>query len=131
MDLRWYRGIEAPILQGRRVGHWGANKGNKHIFFLKRGESIDTSDIRPYNIEQLRPELLKHRKVLQILSRKISIQGNPQLVGYGISFAKERKIPIRINGKPMILIIDPTEEIKNEKNAIESLVKHAKIASSN
>jgi len=102
--------------------YWEKGAGNKHIFFLKKGESIELSNIRPYNIEQLRPELVKHRKVLQLLSHRIEIKGKPQLVGWGISFSKKRELPVRINGRPYKLIINPTEEL------IKSNVEQLKVA---
>ena len=102
--------------------YWEKGAGNKHIFFLKKGESVELSNIRPYNIEQLRPELVKHRKVLQLLSHRIEIKGKPQLVGWGISFSKKRELPVRINGRPYKLIINPAEEL------IKSNVKQLKVA---
>jgi len=102
--------------------YWEKGAGNKHVFFLKKGESIELSNIRPYNIEQLRPELVKHRKVLQLLSHRIEIKGEPQLVGWGISFSKKRELPVRINGRPYKLIIDPTEEL------IKSNIEQLKVA---
>jgi len=100
--------------------YWENGKGNKHIFFLKKGKNIELTNLRPYNIEQLRPELIKYKKVLQLLSRKIEIKGKPQLTGYGTSFSKKRKLLIKINNKPYILSIDPSIEI--EKNNLKQLM---------
>ena len=91
--------------------YWLRGRGNKHLFFLKKREQIDLTNLRPFNIEQLRPELVNHRKVLHLLSKKIEIKGKPQLVGYGISFAKDRQIPIKINGRPYKLNIKSSEKV--------------------
>ena len=107
--------------------YWATTgKGNKHLFFLRKGEQIDISQVRPYNIEQLRPELQKHRKVLQLLSNKIQINGKPQLVGYGMSFSKKRKILVTMDGRPYLVILDPTEDIK--KPQIDEVKKTVRIA---
>jgi|GEM_PF-3347643 len=103
--------------------YWLENgKGNKHIFFLKKGEPIKLTNIRPYNIEQLLPELVKHRKVLQLLSKRIELKGKPQLTGWGISFGKKREFIIKVNGRPYKLVIDPTYELQ------KSNVKQLKVA---
>jgi len=103
--------------------YWEKGTGNKHIFFLKKGTDISLNNIRPYNIEQIRDELVKHRKVLQILSRKIQIKGKPELVGWGISFSKPRQLLVKVNGRPYLVYINPNEDIT--KGDIQKLVANA------
>lgn len=105
--------------------YWSKGEGNKHIFFLRKGEGIELTNLRPYNIEQLRPELIKHRKVLQLLTNRIEIKGKPQLVGYGISFAKRRKILTKVNKRLYKLIInsnDSTDKVISDQLSQQVLV---------
>jgi len=87
--------------------YWEEEKGNRHVFFLRKGTAINLDRIRPYNIEQLRPELLKHKRSLAVLSKKVQIMGEPRLVGYGISFSKQRELLVKVDKRPYKLIIDP------------------------
>jgi len=97
-------GIDTVLLS---PNYWEENKGNRHVFFLKKGMTINLDRIRPYNIEQLNPALVKHKRSLAVLSKKIKIMGEPRLVGYGISFSKQRELLVKVNKRPYKLIIDP------------------------
>ena len=89
---------------------WEANVGNQHLFFLKKGAEISLTNIRPFNLEQVRSDLAsKHRRVLQALAKRVKVNGKPELVGWGISFAKPRELFVKLDGRPYIVHVDPKE----------------------
>ncbi len=68
--------------------HWGDNAvGNKHYFFMLEGCKTD-KDVRGFHNENLLPDLLKHRKVIDVLGATNMIKvnsGDKMLCGLGHS----------------------------------------------
>ncbi len=79
--------------------HWDDNKvGNKHYFFMLEGCKCQTS-IRSFHNENLIPDLLLHRKVLEVLGATNMI--NPtekQLSGLGFNATVRDEVILRLQG---------------------------------
>lgn len=79
--------------------HWGNNRaGNKHYFFMLDGCKAKSS-IRSFHNENLIPELLKHRKVTEVLANNTMIEpDNKQLSGLGFNATVKDELVLKIQG---------------------------------
>lgn len=79
--------------------HWDDNKiGNKHYLFMLEGCKCPTS-IRSFHNENLIPELLTHRKVMEVLGATNHIEPtDKQLSGLGFNATVKDELIVRIQG---------------------------------
>jgi hypothetical protein len=81
--------------------HWGGNAvGNKHYFFMLDGCRVD-ADVRGFHNENLLPDLLKHRKVMEVLGATCAIKVNStdkQLSGLGFNSTVRDEVVLRLGG---------------------------------
>lgn len=83
--------------------HWeGNNVGNKHYFFMLEGSKVPTS-IRSFHIENLAPDLLAHKRTLEVLGATHVIQPEKQakqkvLSGLGFNATVPDSIVLRLSG---------------------------------
>lgn len=80
--------------------HWGENKvGNKHFFFMLEGCKTPTS-IRSFHVENLIPELVTHRKVMEVLGTTNMIEPNSgkELSGLGYNATVRDELIVRLSG---------------------------------
>lgn len=79
--------------------YWGENKvGNKHYLFMLDGCKSPVS-IRSFHNENLIPELLKHRKVMEVLGATNMIEpSDKQLSGLGFNATVKDELVVRLQG---------------------------------
>lgn len=79
--------------------HWGDNRaGNKHYFFMLEGCRVPTS-IRSFHNENLLPDLLQHRKVLEVLGATRMIEpADSQLSGLGFNATVRDELVVKLGG---------------------------------
>jgi hypothetical protein len=79
--------------------HWGDNNvGNKHYMFMLEGCKSPVS-IRSFHNENLIPELLEHRKVLEVLGATNSIPStDKQLSGLGFNATVKDELVVKVTG---------------------------------
>lgn len=80
---------------------WGKNPiGNVHAFFTLDGCCSDDKDeARGFYNEFLRPDLIAHRKVFEVLASKTKVEWNPnQLAGLGFSLTKRDHVILKLTG---------------------------------
>lgn len=79
--------------------HWDDNKvGNKHYFFMLDGCKSPVS-IRSFHNENLIPELLKHRKVMEVLGATNNIPStDKQLSGLGFNATVKDELIVKLQG---------------------------------
>lgn len=81
--------------------HWGENAvGNKHYFFMLEGCKTD-KDVRGFHNENLLPDLLKHRKVMEVLGATNRIKVGPndkQLSGLGFNSTVKDEVILKLAG---------------------------------
>lgn len=79
--------------------HWGKNNvGNKHYLFMIDGCKPDTG-IRSFHNENLIPDLLAHRKVMDVLGSTSVIQPTgKQLSGLGFNATVRDELIVRLSG---------------------------------
>ena len=81
--------------------HWGDNVvGNKHYLFMLEGCKTD-KDVRGFHNENLLPDLLKHKKVMEVLGNTnlIKITSNEkQLSGIGFNSTVKDEVIVKIQG---------------------------------
>ncbi len=81
--------------------HWGDNQvGNKHYMFMLEGCKT-TSGVRGFHNENLLPDLLKHRKVMEVLGATNTIKVEPtdkQLSGIGFNSTVHDELVVKIQG---------------------------------
>lgn len=79
--------------------HWGENNvGNKHYFFMLDGCKCPIS-IRSFHNENLIPELVQHRKVLEVLGNTTMIPStDKQLSGLGFNATVRDELIVRLSG---------------------------------
>jgi hypothetical protein len=85
---------------------WGKNAvDNKHYFFMLEGAQNDGKARGFYN-EFLKPELREHRKVLEVVGSRTTVESVPdQLSGLGFSYSQRNKITVRVTGKTLRTMI--------------------------
>jgi hypothetical protein len=79
--------------------HWdGKAVGNKHYFFMLDGCKCPNS-IRSFHNENLIPELLEHRKVLEVLGASNMIEpADKQLSGLGFNATVKDELIVKLSG---------------------------------
>lgn len=79
--------------------HWGENAvGNKHYFFMLDGAKPDT-DVRGFHNENLQPDLLQHRKVLEVLGANSMIRPEGTgLAGIGFNSTVKDDVVVKLSG---------------------------------
>lgn len=81
--------------------HWSDQAiGNKHYFFMLDGCKAD-ADVRGFHNENLLPDLLKHRKVMEVLGATCAIKVNAasrQLSGLGFNSTVRDEVVLRLGG---------------------------------
>lgn len=81
--------------------HWGENAvGNKHYFLMLENCKTD-KDVRGFHNENLLPELLKHRKVMEVLgaTNVIKVTGKEnQLSGIGFNSTVRDEVVLKLKG---------------------------------
>ena len=79
--------------------HWeGNNVGNKHYFFMLEGAKSPIS-IRSFHNENLIPELLTHRKVMEVLGATHMVNpSDKQLSGLGFNATVKDELILRLQG---------------------------------
>jgi hypothetical protein len=85
--------------------YWESETGNKHMFFILDGATINT-ELRPFFNEYLDASLLEHRKFLEQLGSKYMVQpAASQVSGVGFSLTQNYNIVVKVNGKPFRISI--------------------------
>lgn len=79
--------------------HWdGNNTGNKHYFFMLN-ECKTPSSIRSFHNENLIPDLLQHRKVMEVLGSTNNIESiDKQLSGLGFNATVKDELIVKLQG---------------------------------
>lgn len=79
--------------------HWeGSSIGNKHFFFMLEG-CKSPSSIRGFHNENLIPELLTHRKVMEVLGATAQIEStDKQLSGLGFNATVRDELIVKLQG---------------------------------
>lgn len=80
--------------------HWGENEvGNKHYMFMLNDCKTENS-IRGFHNENLLPELLKHKKVMEVLGATNTIQpnGSDYLAGVGFNATVRDELIVKCKG---------------------------------
>ena len=80
--------------------HWGNNAlGNLHYMFMLEGCKTTTS-IRGFHNENLLPDLLQHRKVMEVLSATtvVEVMENKQLSGLGFNSTVKDELIVKCQG---------------------------------
>lgn len=78
--------------------HWDGAFGNKHYFFMLEGAKAPDS-IRGFHNEFLRPELLEHRKVMEVLGATLKVEStDKQLSGLGFNATVRDEVVLRLQG---------------------------------
>ena len=79
--------------------HWDGAVGNKHYFFMIEDCKNPAREIRGFHNENLIPDLLKHRKVMEVLAntKMVKIENN-QLSGLGFNATVRDEVVVRLKG---------------------------------
>lgn len=79
--------------------HWDGNRvGNKHYFFML-ADCVNDGSARGFFNEFLRPELDKHRKVIEIVGSKMKVKDAvDQLSGLGFADTRRAELLVRVKG---------------------------------
>ena len=78
--------------------HWDGAFGNKHYFFMLDGAKAPES-IRGFHNEFLLPELLEHRKVMEVLGARLKVEStDKQLSGLGFNATVRDEVVLRLQG---------------------------------
>ncbi len=78
--------------------HWDGSVGNKHYFFMLDGAKAPES-IRGFHNEFLIPELLEHRKVMEVLGATLKVEStDKQLSGLGFNATVRDEVVLRLQG---------------------------------
>jgi len=78
--------------------HWDGCVGNKHYFFMLDGAKAPES-IRGFHNEFLIPELLEHRKVMEVLGATLKVEStDKQLSGLGFNATVRDEVVLRLQG---------------------------------
>lgn len=83
----------------RSPNHWDEETGNLHYFFILDGAKTNEKQRGYYN-EFLKEELMKHRKVFELLAGKTKVEpSDDQLSGVGLSSTVNNYVYLRVTGK--------------------------------
>ena len=78
--------------------HWDGAFGNKHYFFMLEGAKAPEA-IRGFHNEFLIPELLEHRKVMEVLGATLKVEStDKQLSGIGFNATVRDEVVLRLQG---------------------------------
>ncbi len=81
--------------------HWGENAvGNKHYLFMLEGCKAD-NNVRGFHNENLQADLLKHKKVMEVLGANNTIAVTPtdkQLSGLGFNSTVRDEVILKLSG---------------------------------
>lgn len=78
--------------------HWDGAFGNKHYFFMLDGAKAPEA-IRGFHNEFLVPELLEHRKVMEVLGATLKVEStDKQLSGLGFNATVRDEVVLRLQG---------------------------------
>ena len=78
--------------------HWDGAVGNKHYFFMLDGAKSPEA-IRGFHNEFLIPELLEHRKVMEVLGAALKVEStDKQLSGLGFNATVRDEVVLRLQG---------------------------------
>ena len=78
--------------------HWDGAFGNKHYFFMLEGAKAPEV-IRGFHNEFLIPELLEHRKVMEVLGATLKVEStDKQLSGLGFNATVRDEVVLRLQG---------------------------------
>ena len=78
---------------------WNEQIGNKHYLFMLE-DCIADEDPRPFFNEFLKDELLKNKRVFEVLASKLRVpKSSAQLSGIGFSDTLENSVIVRVEGK--------------------------------
>lgn len=78
--------------------YWEGKVGNKHYFFMLEGCKSPTQ-IRGFHNENLIPELLTHRKVMEVLANTTMVESTDgQLSGLGFDATVRDEVIVRLKG---------------------------------
>ena len=78
--------------------HWDGAFGNKHYFFMLEGAKAPEA-IRGFYNEFLVPELLEHRKVMEVLGATLKVESTDrQLSGLGFNATVRDEVVLRLQG---------------------------------
>lgn len=78
--------------------HWDGAFGNKHYFFMLDGAKAPEA-IRGFHNEFLIPELLEHRKVMEVLGATLKVEStDKQLSGLGFNATVRDEVVLRLQG---------------------------------
>ena len=78
--------------------HWDGAFGNKHYFFMLDGAKA-SEKIRGFHNEFLIPELLEHRKVMEVLGNTMKVEStDKQLSGLGFNATVRDEVVLRLQG---------------------------------
>ena len=107
--------------------HWNDNKmGNLHYFFMLEGCKCDTP-IRGFHNENLIPELLTHKKVMEVLGNTAMINpADNQLSGIGFNSTVKDELIVRCKGTFNRMLKIKFEGLSQETK-IESKTKLKKV----
>jgi len=78
--------------------HWGENStGNKHIFFMLKDFKVEEK-VRGFHNENLLPDLLQHRKVMEVLGSTSLIEpSGDTLAGVGFNATVRDSLTVRVD----------------------------------
>jgi hypothetical protein len=79
--------------------HWGGSEvGNKYYFFMLDGAKSPTA-VRGFHNENLNSELVKHRKVMEVLANTTMVEPSPkELSGLGFNSTVRDELILRLKG---------------------------------
>ena len=96
IDTGTFRKVEMIMMS---PNHWdGQEQGNKHVFFML-DKCINEDPSRGFFNEFLNSDLLKHRKVLEVLGTKTKTAcSDNQLSGLGFSSTQRKSVTCKVTG---------------------------------
>ena len=79
--------------------HWGTNDvGNRHYFFMLNGAQAKKT-IRSFHNENLKSDLVSHRKVMEVLANTTMVESKPkELSGLGFNATVRDEVILRLKG---------------------------------
>ena len=97
LDTKKYYEVSTFMLS---PNYWNNKVGNPHYFFFVEGLHNPDSCRSLYN-EYLKPELLQHKRVFEMLGSKLRVEPEPnQMAGLGFTIDEQHKLQVRLDGRP-------------------------------